>query len=276
VRIRRWTGILKQPVLWVITLLALFPIYFMLVTSLKTPEDYAANHFGLPAHPTLSNFTEALGGSKFIIWFGNSVLLTVGSVLASCLIAMLAAFALAKLNVPGAGFWYNLMTVLMVIPPVVMVIPLFQFMVNIGLINSYQGVILIYTGLLLPFSIFLLTNFFREVPDSLLEAAAIDGATTFKSLVEIILPLSTPAFVTLVIVNALWVWNELLISVVFLQNDMMKTLMVGLTVFQSRYTLNIPATMAGLVIATIPILVLYIGGQKFFIEGLTAGANKGE
>jgi ABC-type glycerol-3-phosphate transport system permease component len=269
-------GFPRQVILWLMTLLALFPIYFMVVTSLKTEDSYMHNHFGIPSHPSLTNFISVLGNNQFFTWFGNSILLTLTSVVASCLLACMGAFAIAKLELPGRGFWFNLMSVLMVIPPVVMVIPLFQMIVNMGLINTYQSVILIYTGLLLPFSIYLLTNFFREVPDSLIEAARIDGASSFSILWRIILPMAVPAFVTLVIINALWVWNELLISVIFLQDDSMKTLMAGLTVFQSRYTLNVPATMAGLMIATIPIVLLYLGGQKYFIKGLTAGANKGE
>ncbi len=127
----------------------------------------------------------------------------------------------------------------------------------------------------IPFSIFLLTNFFRAIPRELIESALTDGATNLRVLVQIILPLSAPALVTLVVVNALWVWNELLIALVFLPEDELKTLMVGITVFRSRYNLDVPITMAGMLLASIPMILLYIFGQRFFIRGLTAGAVKG-
>jgi ABC-type glycerol-3-phosphate transport system permease component len=142
------------------------------------------------------------------------------------------------------------------------------------LVNSYQGTILIYTGLLLPFSIYLMTNFFRSIPREIIEAARIDGCSNLGVFWRIMLPLSAPAVITLIVVNALWVWNELLIALVFMQKDELKTLMVGISALRSRNYVDIPATMAGLLIATIPIVVVYIFGQRFFIRGLTSGAVK--
>jgi ABC-type glycerol-3-phosphate transport system permease component len=162
----------------------------------------------------------------------------------------------------------------MVIPPVVMVVPLFVSMVRVQLVNTYTGTILIYTGLLLPFSIYLMTNFFQTIPHEIIEAARIDGCSTFGVFWKIMLPLAAPAVVTLVVVNALWVWNELLIALVFMQKDELKTLMVGISAMRSRNYVNIPATMAGLTIATIPIVVVYMLGQRYFIRGMTAGAVK--
>jgi ABC-type glycerol-3-phosphate transport system permease component len=102
-----------------------------------------------------------------------------------------------------------------------------------------------------------------------------DGASHFRLLWQIVMPLSAPAFVTLVVVNALWVWNELLIALVFLPEDQLKTLMVGVTVFQGRYSLDVPVLMAGMLLASVPMLILYLVGQRFFIRGLTSGAIKG-
>jgi ABC-type glycerol-3-phosphate transport system permease component len=155
-----------------------------------------------------------------------------------------------------------------------MVVPLFVSMVRWKLVNTYQGVILIYVGLLLPFSIYLMTNFFLTVPKEIVEAARIDGCSNWGVFWQIMLPLSAPAIITLVVVNALWVWNELLIALVFLQKDELKTLMVGIAALRSRNYVDIPATMAGLLIATIPIVVLYLFGQKYFIRGLVSGAVK--
>jgi ABC-type glycerol-3-phosphate transport system permease component len=133
-------------------------------------------------------------------------------------------------------------------------------------VNTYQGTILIYTGLLLPFSIYLMTNFFQTIPHEIIEAARIDGCSLLDVFWRIMLPLSGPAVVTLVVVNALWVWNELLIALVFMQKDELKTLMVGISALRSRNYVNIPAT--------IPIVVVYMLGQRYFIRGMVSGAVK--
>jgi ABC-type glycerol-3-phosphate transport system permease component len=156
-----------------------------------------------------------------------------------------------------------------------MIIPLFILFTNLSLTGTYPGVILIYAGLTLPFSAYMLTTFFRAVPRELFESAALDGASHLRILWKIVLPLSAPALVTLVVVNTLWVWNDLLIALVFLPSDELKTLMVGVTVFRSRFNLDVPITMAGLLLAALPMLVVYLFGQRFFIRGLTAGAVKG-
>jgi ABC-type glycerol-3-phosphate transport system permease component len=143
------------------------------------------------------------------------------------------------------------------------------------MVSTYWGVIILYAGLTLPFSVYLLSNFFRAIPRELFESAAMDGASHFTILRQILLPLSAPALVTLVVVNALWVWNELLLALVFLPDEDKRTLMVGVTVFQGRYNLDVPLTMAGMCLASIPMFLLYLFGQRLFIRGLTAGAVKG-
>jgi raffinose/stachyose/melibiose transport system permease protein len=135
-------------------------------------------------------------------------------------------------------------------------------------------VVMIYVGLLIPFSVFLLVNFFATIPRSLEEASRIDGAGTLRTFWHVIVPLSAPAIVTVVVVNAVWVWNELLIALVFLQDDDARTLTAGLTFFQGRFLSNEPLVMTGALVATVPMLLLYIVGQRFFIRGLTAGFGK--
>ena len=274
-RLFSWVGVsIRQILVILATLLSLFPIYFMTVSALKTKGEYIANKWGLPAAPILDNFSTAFAGEKFFIRFANSTILTVGAVGISLIIACLAAYAFARMEFPGRRALFNLLISLMVVPPVVLIVPLFVSMVQWKLVNTYQGVILIYTGLLLPFSTYLMTNFFRTIPREIVDAALIDGASNFSVFWRIMMPLSAPAVMTLVVVNALWVWNELLIALVFLQKDELKTLMVGITALRSRNYVDIPATMAGLLIATIPIVVLYIFGQRYFIRGLVSGAIK--
>jgi ABC-type glycerol-3-phosphate transport system permease component len=147
-------------------------------------------------------------------------------------------------------------------------------MVNIGLVNKIPSVIIIYCGLLIPFSVYLLVSFFRSLPPELFDAAAIDGCSNLDTFWRITLPLSTPAMVTLIVVNALFVWNELFIALVFLQGETVMTLMPGLTLFKGHFTVNEPLIMAGTLIATVPMILLYLFGQRLFVEGLVAGAVK--
>src|SRR5262249_49037636 len=161
----------------------------------------------------------------------------------------------------------SLCIALMVIPPVVLLVPLFQLGADLHQISTFQVVIVIYTGLMLPFSIYLLASFFSQIPEGLVEAAIVDGASTWTVFRKVVLPpRSAPPLITLGVVNLLWAWNELLIALVFLQSDTKKTLMVGISEFQSKFNLNIPVTMAGLSLAVLPLVAFYIFGQRYFIS----------
>jgi ABC-type glycerol-3-phosphate transport system permease component len=162
----------------------------------------------------------------------------------------------------------------MVIPPVTLVIPMFMLMVNLHLINTLPSVIIFYIGLFVPFSVFFLTNFMKSVPYELIEAAKIDGLTPFAILRRIVVPLSSAALFTLMLVNIIYAWNELLIALVFLQQQESRTLMSGLSLFQGRYSINQPLVMAGAFVSVLPILLMYIFGQRFFVKGMMAGIGK--
>jgi ABC-type glycerol-3-phosphate transport system permease component len=258
----------------VVSVLTLYPLYFVVVTALKSQEEYATNRMLPPAHPTLGNFGDAFRDGELLRWIANSLIVTVGAVAVSTLIAALAAYPLSRRTFPGRKAFIGLNVMLMVIPPVVLVVPLFLLFVNLHLINARLGVVLIYIGLLIPFSVFILVNFFATIPRSLEEAALIDGASTWRVLRFVISPLAAPAIVTVMVVNAVWVWNELLIAVVFLQDNDARTLTAGLTFFQGRFLTNDPLVMTGALIASLPMLALYIAGQRFFIRGLSAGFGK--
>jgi raffinose/stachyose/melibiose transport system permease protein len=265
----------RHAMLFAFVALALIPVYFMVVNALKSNSEYGANQLGPPHHLTLSTLHDALAGGSLFTWMLNSLLITGASVLVSTAVATLAAYPISLMQWRPGRIMLSVMIALMVVPPIVLVIPLFQMMVDTHQVNTYQSVIVIYTGLMLPFSTFLLASFFATIPRSLIEAARIDGAGTFNTLRSVVLPLSRAALVTVIVVQALWVWNEVLIAVIFLQQSSLRTLMVGLTVFSSRYHLDVPIVMAGMLVATIPMLVLYLAGQRAFVRGLTAGATKG-
>jgi ABC-type glycerol-3-phosphate transport system permease component len=135
-------------------------------------------------------------------------------------------------------------------------------------------VIIIYIGLMLPFTVYLLRNFFASFPDELLDAAALDGAGPLTTFRRVVLPVSRPALITAIIVNFVFAWNELLIALVFLQSEGSRTLVVGLTVFRSRFSLDVPVLMAGLTLATVPVLLVYLFGQRYLVRGLLAGSTK--
>jgi ABC-type glycerol-3-phosphate transport system permease component len=246
----------------------------MVVTAFKTRPNWLHDQFGLPNPFTFQNIIDALNKGNIPLWFGNSLIVTIASLTVSTIVSALAAYALARFRFRGRNFYFNSMIALMVIPPAVLILPLFVLMVNIGLINKLPSVIIIYSGLLIPFSVYLLVSFFRSLPPELFDAAAIDGCNNLDTFWRITLPLSTPAMVTLIVVNALFVWNELFIALVFLQDETTKTLMPGLTLFKGHFTVNEPLIMAGTLIATIPMILLYLFGQRLFVEGLVAGAVK--
>jgi len=267
-------SVLKQTALWLICIVALTPLYFLVVTSLKSKTEYLLNVWGLPLRPTLENFSAAMADGRLIAWTWNSTVVTFLSVAVCTIVSALAAYAFAQMQFRGRDVLLNIFIAMIVIPPVIMIIPLFILMVNINLVNTYWGAIIIYAGLMIPFSIYLLTNFFRTVPREIIDSGQIDGCSRLRIFTALVLPLSMPALVTLVIVNALFVWNELLIALTFLQDDSVRTLMAGLTEFKGRFFLNQPLIMTGALIATVPMVVVYVAGQRYFVRGLVAGAVK--
>jgi len=271
----RLVGLLSRHVfLILICLAALYPLWFIVSTALKTNAAYQLDPTGFPSHPTLSSLRTILRDQPLPRWMWNSLLVTTSAVAVSTIVALLAAYAAVFGRFRGSRLFLSSSVALMVVPPVTLLVPMFVLMVHTGWINHLQSVIVFYTGLLVPFAVFFLANFFRTVPYELIEAAAVEGAGPFTVLRRVVLPLSGAAAFTLVVVQAIWVWNELLIALVFLQNDNARTLMAGLTQFQGRYATNQPLVLAGALIAIAPIVLLYLSGQRFFVRGLTAGIGK--
>jgi ABC-type glycerol-3-phosphate transport system permease component len=246
----------------------------MVINSFKTRFDFIKSAVSLPHPFTIQSYVDAFQGKSFGLWFINSIIITTISTVLSTIISAFAGYAFAKMDFKGKDSLFSMIIPLMSIPPVVLLIPQFRLMVTMGLINTRISVIIIYVGIMLPFTIYLLRNFFISLPDSLVEAALLDGCNNLQVFTRIMIPLSMPAMVTASVVNAVWAWNELLIALVFLQQEGLRTLIVGITLFKSRFTLNVPVIMAGLTIVTIPMLILYVLGQRQLIQGLLAGAIK--
>jgi len=269
------TAFAKQIPLILLALAILFPGYFMLITPFKTQLDYSISKLGLPTQFYLGSFETALRGGRFFLWLVNSIILAVGSVVVASVVSALGAFALARMNFRGRAAMLTLNAALMVLPPVVLIIPIFLLYARLKMTSTYSGAILVYAGLITPFAVYMLTNFFKSIPHEIIESALIDGASSVGILLRIILPLSAPAVVTMIVVSALWVWNDLLIALLLLPDDKLRSLMVGITLFGGRYSNDVPVAIAGMLMASLPMFILYIVGQRYFAHGLTAGAIKG-
>ena len=270
-----WLAVPRHVVLLFAAFLVVAPLGFAVLTSLKTLNNYGFDKLGLPAPVFWGNFPTALRGGRFFLWFLNSSILSFGSVLLSTAVSALGGYAFARMQFHGRGPLLAIVSSLMIIPPVVMLIPLFILLSWTGMNNTYWGAIAVYAGLVTPFSVYMLTNFFKTIPSEIIESAVIDGASSFNILRRILLPLSAPALITMIVVNTLWVWNDLLVALVLLNKDDLRTLMVGITVFGSRYNSDVPVAMAGMLMASVPMVLLYLFGQRYFIRGMVAGAVKG-
>jgi len=272
---RLFAEIGRQFMLIIAAAVVITPIVYIILASFKTKTDYIRNQIGLPKPFVLDNYQALLKDGQLFLWFKNSTIVTVLSVIIAVVIAAIAAYAFSRINFAGREKIFNFIIALMIIPPIVMIIPLFVLATRAHLVNTYWSAIIIYTGLMLPFGIYLLRNFFVTIPESIIDSARIDGCGDWGIFIRIIIPLSRSALITLVVVSVLWVWNELLIALIFLQKDELTTLMVGLIQFQGRFRINQPVILAGVFASMVPMVIIYLIGQRFFVKGLTAGATKG-
>jgi ABC-type glycerol-3-phosphate transport system permease component len=269
-----WRGAARQVPLLLVAVTILLPLYFMVVNSFKSNDAFFDSPLSPPNNISLRAYREAISGRHVGTLFLNSAIISISSVAVATAVSALAAFALAKLQFRGRDMFFRAMLPLMVVPPITLLIPQFKLMSAAGLVNHRLSVIVIYVGLMLPFTIYLLRNFFISFPNELLDAAVLDGCSNLVTLRRVVLPMSYPALITAGLVNFVFAWNELLIALVFLQSEGSRTLVVGLTVFRSRFSLDVPVLMAGLTIATLPVLLVYLVGQRYLVRGLLAGSGK--
>lgn len=261
--------------LWALAAMTLVPLYFVVATALRPGSEYAENPGGLPSALTLSNFDRLFASSDFGRWLLNSLLLTGASTLLAVGAAILAAHALTYFRLPGARTALRLIASLMVIPPILLVVPLFVQLARLELVDTYLGAILIYAGLALPFAVYMLARFFEGLPPSVLAAARMDGAGPLRILTTVIVPLARPAIATLGLVTAFFVWNDLLIALVFLQSEEHRPLMAGLTTLAGRETQSVPTVIGGVLLAMLPIVALFAVTQRAAVRGFYAGGTRG-
>jgi raffinose/stachyose/melibiose transport system permease protein len=262
-------------VLIIFLLISIMPIVWIVLAALKAATELNQNPFAFPKQFTFDNIKEAWTVGKMGQYFLNSVIVAVPRVFVILILASLAGYAFGKLKFPGRNALFYFFLFGMMIPIQAMIIPLYYNMQSLNLINSYWALILPNFGLAMPFAIFMMRAFYRDLPDELMDAARIDGCNDFTAFTYIMLPLMVPAITSLLIFEFMWSWNDFLLPLLFVYDDAYRTLPLGLMYFSGEYTVNQSLVAAGVSIAIVPIIIIYIIFQRKFIEGITAGSVKG-
>ena len=281
---RRVLGVLRPVIIVLLLLVCLFPFYYMVLLSFR-PLDALLQHPGrlwiTPSEIQLSTYTDVLksvddGGQGFLTFIRNSLLVALATVVLTLLVSIPGAYAVSRLRFFGHRYISGLFLAVYFFPAILLAVPLFVFYTRIGLRGSLVGLVIVYIAQVAAVSIYMLRNYFETIPESLEEAAAIDGASRLRTMWHISLPLAMPAIIS----NALFIfmiaWNEFLFALLFLVEDRSHwTVSLGLS--QLSGSIEVPTTtlMAGSVILTLPIIVLFFLRERWLTGGLTAGAEKG-
>ena len=254
----------------------LFPFLLMLLNSLKTTGEFTSNPFAMPAAIQWVNYPYAIGQMHFFTSLKNSLVITVAVCALITLFGPMAAYVVSRVKHPFVSVMYYLMIASMCAPFQAYMIPLVKLYAStLGLNNSPIPVIYIGVGLNICFSIFLVRGFLNSIPRELDEAALIDGCGSIRLYFLIILPLLTPILITLLVFVAMGIWNDYLLSALFLNTQDKRTLPMMIRVFCAQYSNDYSPMMAGLMMSIVPMLLFYLMGQKHILEGVVQGAVKG-
>lgn len=254
----------------------IFPFLWMALSSIKTlGELYTVPPVWLPKTPTLANYVKVLFDSNVPRYFVNSTVISLGSTAIALVLAVFASYGFARFDFRGKVVAQAFVLVGQLMPTAAIIVPLFVTLRVFGLVNTYLGLILVYTILTLPLSVWMLTSYFRAIPKELEEAAIIDGATRLGILFRITVPLSLPGIVAIVVYAFVTTWNEFIFALVLAQDSRVKTLPIGIAEFTTEFNTDWGAVMAASLIMTLPIAILFFAMQRMFVGGLTAGAVKG-
>lgn len=253
---------------------SLYPVFLMIVSSLKTNIEIFKHPVSFPASPTLKPYVKLLEQLPYFTYLSNSLFVTAVSVVLIVLFGSLASYYIARFPFKWNGGLYFYFLLGMMIPIKLGIVPLFLLMKNIGLLNNAWSLILVYTGIGIPLTLLVLTGFFRTLPKELEEAARIDGTSELGILFRIIAPLMRPAIGTVVIIQFINIWNDFFFPLIFIQDELKKTIPVGMLTLFSEYSADWSVLFAGLTLSSLPVIVLFLIASKQFMEGLTAGAVK--
>jgi len=249
------------------------PILWVLVSSLKTQSELFTYPLTiLPAHPTLSNFSAALEDHALLRYFGNSSFVAVVATLITIAINLMAGYALSKYYFPGRDIIFYVMIGTLMIPLQAIMVPIFLLLKKLGMLNTLWGVII--PPAATPTGIFLARQYIMTIPNSLIEAARIDGAREGRIFRSVIVPLAKPIVATLAIFSFMWRWNDFLWPFIVISNKSKMTLQLALANFVGQYQINWASLLSLTVITMIPMVVVFLALQKYFVTGLTAGGVK--
>lgn len=256
-------------------LTCVFPLVWMIGSALKTQQEVFRDHSIVPDQPQWRNFAEAWTTGEFGTYLWNSVLYTVVVVLGVVLVSSLAAFAFSRLRFPGRVVLFYMFLAAMMIPLPGSFVPLYVLLVKLDLVDTRAGYILALINTGLSLSIYMLKTHFDQVPGELEEAARMDGCSKLGIWWRVALPLAKPVVAVVVIINALNVWNEYLLAMIIFSSKSLMPLQRGLLVFQGTHLTDYPLLMAGMTIAAVPMIVVYLALQKYIVRGVMAGSLVG-
>jgi raffinose/stachyose/melibiose transport system permease protein len=275
--------ILTRAIIFVAIIVILFPILYIFSLSLRTEETiYQDIFFVVPKEVTHKNYIAAWEYAKvrlnvtFLQMFRNSIICTVSAIILAILFASLSSFSFSNFKFKGKELTFTTIIASYVVPPQVLLIPLFFIMKRLGILNNYLAVIFPYMGFSIPIATLILRSFFEQIPNEIKEAAKIDGARDFQVLLRIVLPLAAPAIASCIILLFLETWNEFIYALVFLQKPEIQTIPVAIArIAGGKFRLPLGTYGAAIMITVIPVLIVFMLFQKWFIAGMTMGAVKG-
>ena len=264
-----------QVILLANAVLVLAPMALMGLSAFKSTREIFQNPFGIPTVWRFENFARVWVEARFALYFRDSVVVTLASIVVILVFGAMAGYALGRFRFSGNDLLYLYFLSGLMLPIRLGIIPLFILMRNLNLLDTHWALILTYAASGLPSAVFILTGFFRALPTDLDSAARIDGAGEWLIFRRVMLPLVRPALVIAAIYNLIPIWNDFFFPLVFIQSDRLKTLPLGMTTFFGQYYTDWALLFAGLTLAAVPVILLYVMLSQHFIRGLTAGAVKG-
>jgi multiple sugar transport system permease protein len=264
-------GVLVLMLLW-----TAIPFYWMIATSLKYDKEiYGYEATLIPQRPTLANYATVFRETPYLLYLRNSVAVAVGSTVLSMIIAVLGAYAIARLNFPGRALLARSLVFTYLVPTSLLFIPMFALMSVLRLTDSLHGLIIAYLGFDVPFCTWLLMGYFKSVPVELEEAARVDGCNRVGALLRVVLPMSLPALVVVTFFSFTHAWNEFLYAYVFTSTTSARTVTTGLVNFMSQDVFFWGPLMASTVMSALPPVLMFLVFQRWVVKGLTLGGVKG-
>ena len=263
-------------VLALVAFIAVFPVLNIVTVSLRPSDQLLTRSLAIiPEGATLDNYRVLLTETNFLRWLGNSLLVSVVVTITGVALASTAGYALSRFQFAGRKTALSGILVTQMFPATMLLLPLYIVLVQLGLINSYLGIVVIYSATALPFCVWQMKGYYDTIPASLEEAARIDGAGPWQSFYKVIFPLATPALVITALFSFMSAWNEYVVAAVVLQDTELFTLPVGLKLFQSSLATQWGLYAAGSLLVSVPVIALFLVLSRYLISGLTLGAVKG-